>query len=440
MKRPSRARKVRWWLAPAALVVLALAAWALVRQPALERQAAPPRVDPALVARGANLARLGLCASCHTVDPARPFAGGLGLHTPFGTVYSTNITPDARTGIGGWSPEAFERAMRRGVSRDGRLLYPAFPYNHYTKLAQDDMRALYAYFMTRPALAAPARENRMRFPFGFRPLLAFWNLLYLDESPWSQDAGQSAAWNRGAYVAEALAHCTACHTPRTLLGGPDLQRRLDGGEAEDWYAPALNANAPSPLPWTQAHLAAYLRTGIAPGHAVAAGPMQDVVVQLGQADPGDVAALATYIHGFLKQAPARATPARQSGPLPPPPDQDPDLARMRLGYETYAMACAACHDAGRGAGHGGASGAALQLQQAVALYDPDPRSLVHIIRDGIVPPEGEPGRWMPGFGTVLGNAQVTALAAYLRRYGAQAEPWPDLEKTVERTVQKARKQ
>lgn len=432
MQRPARMRRNRWWLAPAALVLLALAAFFFMWRPALPAQAAPARFDPALVARGANLAKLGMCAACHTVDPMKPFAGGLALATPFGTVHSTNITPDARTGIGLWSLEAFERSMRQGVSRDGHLLYPAFPYNHYTKLAQDDMRALYAYFMTRPALTAPARENDMMFPFGFRPLLAFWNLLYLDESPWQPDAGKPADWNRGAYVANTLAHCSACHTPRTLLGGPDLERQFDGGDAEDWYAPALNANSPSPLPWTRAHLIDYLRTGIAPGHAVAGGPMQDVVVNLGQAAPDDVAALATYIHGYLAQAPARATPARRDGPLPAPGDHDPDLARMRLGYETYTMACAACHEAGRGA----SSGAALQLQKAVALYDPDPRSLVHIIREGIVPPEGEPGRWMPGFATLLGNAQVTALAAYLRRYGANAEPWPELEEAV----QKARKQ
>lgn len=425
MQQPARKRRVWRWLAPAALVLLALA-WYLMWRPALPAQTAPARFDAALVARGANLSRLGMCAACHTVDPARPFAGGLAIETPFGTVHSTNITPDARTGIGGWSPEAFERAMRRGVSRDGRLLYPAFPYNHYAKLAPSDLQALYAYFMTRPALEAPARENHMTFPFGFRPLLAFWNLLYLDDDPWQPDPRQPAAWNRGAYVAEALAHCTACHTPRTVLGGPDLKRRLDGGEAEDWYAPALNARSPSPTPWTRDHLAQYLRTGIAPGHAVAGGPMQDVVVNLAQAEPGDVEALATWIHSSLAQAPAK--PARLAGSLPVPKEDDPDLARMRLGRDVYAMACASCHDAGRGA----SSGAALQLQQAVALYDPDPRSLVHIIREGIVPPEGETGRWMPGFATELNDAQVTALAAYLRRYGARLEPWEDLEDAVQK--------
>lgn len=420
-------RHYKWWLVAAACLVLLAAAWAIMWRPSLpERSGALPAFDTAQVGRGANLARLGMCAACHTTDVARPFAGGLALETPFGTVHSTNITPDTRTGIGAWSEEAFTRAMRKGVSRDGHLLYPAFPYNHYTKLSQDDMRALYAFFMTRPAIEAPARENRMTFPFGFRPLVGFWNLLYLDDSPWQADGSKTAEWNRGAYVVDALAHCAACHTPRSVLGGPKLSRQFDGGEAEDWYVPALNSKSPSPTPWTREHLAEYLRTGIAPGHAVAAGPMQDVVVNLGQADPKDVGAIATYIHGYLAQAPARTAPA--PGPLPAPAENEPD-ARMRLGHDMYVMACARCHDAGREA----SSGAALNLQQAVALYDPDPRSLIHIVKEGIVPPDGEPGRFMPGFATMMNDEQLTALAAYLRRYGAKAEPWEDLEDSVKKT-------
>jgi len=420
-------RRTKWWLAGAACILLLLAAFGIMWRPALpERSGNLPAFDSAQIQRGANLARLGMCAACHTPDVARPFAGGLALDTPFGTVHSTNITPDARTGIGAWTEEAFTRAMRNGVARDGHLLYPAFPYNHYTKLAQDDMRALYAFFMTRPAIDAPARENRMTFPFGFRPLVGFWNLLYLDDSPWQADGSKSAEWNRGAYVVDALAHCAACHTPRGVLGGLTFSRQFDGGEAEGWYVPALNAKSPSPLPWTRAHLAEYLRTGIAPGHAVAGGPMQDVVVNLGQADPRDVQAVATYIHGYLAQAPARPAPA--PGPLPAPRGNDADIVRMRLGHETYVMACARCHDAGREAG----SGAALNLQQAVALYDPDPRSLIHIVVEGIHPPDGEPGRVMPGFATILNDEQLTALAAYLRRYGANAEPWDGLEDSVKK--------
>jgi len=431
-RRRRRGHTRRWlgWLSLAA-ALLGIVAVAIMWRPALAPIEAVPRFEPGLMERGARVAALGTCAACHTVDPARPFAGGFPIETPFGTVYSTNITPDARTGIGGWSEEAFTRAMREGVSRDGHLLYPAFPYNHYARLEQDDVRALYAYFMTRPPLDAPARKNEMSFPFGLRPLVGFWNILYLSDEPVRLDPKQSAEWNRGAYVADALAHCSACHTPRTRLGGPDNQRFFDGGEAEDWYVPALNAKSPSPLPWSRDHLAAYLRTGIAPGHAAAGGPMQGVVENLRQADPADVEALATYIHSYLAQAPARDTPARRPGSLPPPKPDDPDLARMQLGHQVYVNACARCHDAGRTE----SSGTALQLQQAVALYDPDPRSLIHLVRDGIAPPDGEPARWMPGFGAILTDEQTVALAAYLRRYGAGQPVWPELEKQVRKGKQ-----
>lgn len=425
MDQARRRRRIRWWLL-AVVIVLACVAVAIMWRPAIAPVSAVPSFDQTRIARGANLARLGMCASCHTPDLARPFAGGKPMQTPFGTVHSTNITPDPQTGIGRWSLEAFSRSMRKGVSRDGHLLYPAFPYNHYARMKQDDIDDLYAYFMTRPAIAAPARDNDMTFPFGFRPLVGFWNLLYLDHAPWKADPRQSAEWNRGAYLADAVAHCAACHTPRTVLGGPDLKRSLDGGEADDWYAPALNARSPSPLPWTREQLQAYLRSGIAADHAVAAGPMQDVVVLLSQADQRDVAALATWTHSHLAQAPARVTPAQQDGPLPAPHADDPDLQRMRSGYALYANTCARCHDAGRAPG----SGAALPLQKAVALYDPDPRSLIHIVDDGILPPDGEPGRWMPGYKTILGDEQAGALAAYLRKYGAGQPAWPELDAAV----------
>jgi len=187
-KRRSRRRSVF----PALLVLALLAAWAIMWRPSIDPQAQVPSFDPATVERGRNLAAVGTCAACHTVDPTRPFAGGRALATPFGTVYSTNITPDARTGIGQWSEEAFTRALRQGVSRDGHLLYPAFPYDHYTRLAQDDIHAMYAYFMTRPALDAPARDNDMTLPFGLRPLVAFWNILYLKREPWRPDPKRNA--------------------------------------------------------------------------------------------------------------------------------------------------------------------------------------------------------------------------------------------------------
>lgn len=426
---PVRRRRIALLLALLLVLVLAGAAFAIMWRPAIAPQGGTPRFDTALIEKGARLAALGNCAGCHTADPARPYAGGLGLATPFGTVHSTNITPDARTGIGAWSEAAFTRALREGVSRDGHLLYPAFPYDHYTRLAQDDVRALHAYFMTRAPLQAPAMENAMTFPLGFRPLVGFWNLLYLDRAPWRPDPARPPAWNRGAYVADALAHCSACHSPRTRLGGEDRRRFLDGGEAEGWYVPALNDKSPSPLPWTRAQLAAYLRTGIAEDHAAAGGPMQGVVQALAKADPADVEALATWLHASLAEAPqaAKGTAAR-SGGLPVPAADAP--SRLRTGYAVYAGACARCHEAGRAP----TSGGALPLQKAVALYDPDPRSLVRIVREGIHPPDGEPGRWMPGFAGILDEGQTTALAAYLR-HAAGLAPWDNLEQHVKKASQ-----
>ena len=426
MDHSRRKRHIGWWLLLAAAIVLTGIAFAIMWRPALTPQSAIPAFDKTRIERGANLAQLGMCASCHTADLSRPFAGGKPMETPFGTVHSTNITPDRDTGIGAWSLDAFTRAMREGVSRDGHLLYPAFPYNHYVRMTQADIDDLYAFFLTRPAIAAPARDNQMTFPFGFRPLVGFWNVLYLDHAPWQPDPRQSAEWNRGAYLADAVAHCAACHTPRTELGGPDLKRQLDGGEAEDWYAPALNRHSPSPLPWSREQLMTYLRTGMAEDHAVAGGPMQDVVMHLAQADEADVAALAAWTHNHLAQAPARTTPAQTPGPLPPPAADDPELARMQLGYALYANSCARCHDVGRAP----SSGTALPLQKAVALYDPDPRSLIHIVDDGILPPDGEAGRWMPGFKAILDDGQASALAAYLRKYGAGQPAWPELDDQV----------
>jgi mono/diheme cytochrome c family protein len=404
--------------------------WPAARSCGALRSHPRPRRSAATVERGRQLAALGSCAACHTTDPARPYAGGLALATPFGTVYSTNITPDARTGIGAWSEAAFARALREGVSRDGHLLYPAFPYDYYTRMKGEDVHALYAYLMTRPALDAPAHPDRLHFPFGFRPLVAFWNVLYLKNDPWQADPHRNAEWNRGAYLADAVAHCGACHTPRTKLGGTDAKRFLDGGEAEGWYVPALNAHSPSPLPWTPEQLASYLRTGIAQDHAAAGGPMQSVVENLRLADPRDVSAMATWVHSYMEQAPHDAPRARTADNLPAPGAQDQD-ARIHLGYTVYQDACARCHALGRAE----SSGAALPLQKAVALYDPDPRSLIHIVRDGIEPPNGEPARWMPAFGAILSDEQTAALAAYLRRYGAAKAPWDHIEDDVRKAKQ-----
>jgi mono/diheme cytochrome c family protein len=217
------------------------------------------------------------------------------LKTPFGTVYGTNITPDPETGIGSWSEEAFARAMGEGVDREGHHLYPGFPYDHFTRVTADDNRALYAYLMTREPVRAEAPVNDLPWPLQFRPLLAGWKLLFLDKGEFQPDPARSPKWNRGAYLAEGVAHCGACHTPRNALGARETSAKFTGGESEGWHAPALNEASTAPVPWDQQSLYAYLRTGVSENHALAAGPMAPVIRNLHSVPDDDIRALVTYI-------------------------------------------------------------------------------------------------------------------------------------------------
>lgn len=310
MSRPGIRRIVV--IAVVLLGLCGIAFAAIAYRPAIARVTRPdPRqFDPALVARGANLARLGNCVSCHQAAGGRPYAGGYPIKTPFGTIYGSNITPDSATGIGSWSSAAFRRAMREGVGRDGSHLYPAFPYTHYAGVADGDVDALYAFLMTRPAVRAVPPANRMIPPLGFRPLLAGWKLLFFDPQPVVADPRQSAAWNRGRYIGETLAHCTACHSPRGLLQQEKRgDRAYDGGWSGGWYAPPINARSPAVRAWTVERLDAYFRTGLSTAHAAAAGPMGPVTYNLARAKPADVRAVATYYAWQMRAAPAaRAEP------------------------------------------------------------------------------------------------------------------------------------
>jgi len=209
-----------------------------------------PAYDATLIARGADLSLIGNCGACHTAASGRSFAGGRALKTPFGVMYGPNITPDPDTGIGRWSQAAFARAMRTGVDVDGRELYPAFPYEHYARVADDDIGALYAYLMTREPVRAERTAHELKFPFNIRPLVRVWKVLYFRPEPFVASAAHDAQWNRGAYLVEGLGHCGACHTPRNALGAQDKDRPLAGGESEGWRAPPISAASPSPVRWT----------------------------------------------------------------------------------------------------------------------------------------------------------------------------------------------
>lgn len=440
---PITARLLRAMPAPWVVVFIVavlglLGCSALGTQPPIDRVAAPnPQAfDRALVRRGEQLAAVGDCTGCHTVAGGAAYAGGVPLQTPFGTIHGTNITPDPQTGLGGWSEDAFRRAMRQGVSRDGHLLYPAFPYNHFTHLTDDDLHALYAFVMTRDPVRQQAPANRLMFPLQFRPLVGAWNLLYLKEGPLPPAAGQAPEYNRGLYLADALGHCAACHTPRNRLGAEREDADLAGGDAEGWRASALNTASESPLPWTGDKLATYLRTGIVDGHAMSAGPMHGVVASLSRADPADVQAIAGYIAARMgapdaaRQARAEAAQRKASQPLAAVQAgargnaADPQV--LALGAAVYQGSCAACHDQGRGL----SSGSALQLPLAIALTLPDPSNLVRIVREGIQPLPGQPGRWMPPFAGSLSDDQLTALVTWLRHQGTDLPPWNDVAQAV----------
>ncbi len=386
----------------------------------------PPTFDGKLVARGAQLAALGNCASCHTAPGGKPYAGGRALKTPFGTIYGTNITPDPGTGIGRWSEAEFTRAMREGLDREERHLYPAFPYDHFTHVADDDIRALYAFIMTRQPIVARPPTDRIAVP---RAFVGIWNSMYLERGVFQPDPKQSAQWNRGAYLVEGLAHCSACHTPRNALGAEKRLEYFAGGEAEGWHAPALNTDSPSPVPWTAEALYAYLRTGIAHSHALTAGPMADVLRNLEQVPDDDVRAIATYIASLDARPPEQrakqetdalaATPKERRGK----PAGDQAVAR---GATIYAGACAECHDRGRSA-----EGGALRLPLATGLAMPTPRNLIRVIRDGILREENERGLWMPGFAGALTDEQVSDLVLYLRALTDQPR-WRDVPGDVRR--------
>jgi mono/diheme cytochrome c family protein len=367
--------------------------------------------SPELVQRGATLAALGDCNTCHTAPGGRAFSGGLALATPFGTIYSTNITPDADTGIGRWPEDAFRRALREGVDREGRQLYPAFPYDHFTLASDDDIHALYAYVMTRDPVRAAAPANDLAFPFNIRPLLAGWKLLFFRQGPYQPDPAQSAQWNRGAYLVQGLAHCGACHTPRNALGAEQKQNSFGGGDAEGWSAYALNQSSPAPAHWDEAALAFYLRNGWHEDHGVAHGPMAHVIDNLAALPDSDIAAIAAYMANV-------AGPAIRQGPVVV-------VYRLGAGGLIYAAACATCHDSGRPLPFGGAD-----LALSTGPSAPDPRNVINVVLWGLPAADGKSSPIMPGFANVLTDRQLADLIADLRLHFSSKPPWADIDKAI----------
>jgi mono/diheme cytochrome c family protein len=325
--------------------------------------------------------------------------------------------------------------MREGVDREGRHLYPAFPYDHFTKVTDEDIRALYAFVMTRDPVRAVPPPNALAFPFNIRGLIGAWKALYFERGAYRPDAGQSAEWNRGAYLVQGLGHCGACHTPRNALGAEDKRNDQGGGEAEGWHAPALNASSAAPVPWSAQQLYVYLRTGLDELHAIAAGPMEPVVRNLAAVSEHDVLAIATYVATLAGQPSAARDKKAAEAVLQARRERDayPHIARvsqetaggdraLQNGAAVYAGACAECHDRGRHASSGGA----LHLALGTAITIQTSANLIRITLEGIIPPDNEPGRWMPGFADALSDEQVRDLVTYIRAHFGREPPWPDV--------------
>lgn len=409
-------------------VVVLLGFLALAWRPAIAPIDPPAQSGfPAeLIAKGKILAGAGYCAVCHTRAGGQPLAGGYGMPTPFGTIYTSNITPDPETGIGGWSLAAFTRAMHEGVSRDGSHLFPAFPFDHFTKVSDADVEALYAYLMTRSPVKAEPPANTVPFPLNIRLLQEGWKILFFRSGRYQPDGSKSAEWNRGAYLAEGLSHCGGCHTPRNFLGAEKSNEPYAGAEVDGWIAPALTDANPSPVPWSQSELFSYLRNGVAPLHGVSAGPMSPVVhTAFSQLPDTDIQALALYFadvdHAGTRTAEVNAavSKALATSHLGSGQTYDPD-ARL------YAGACMGCHyNAGPNP-----LPARPELALNSALTLPEPTNFIHVVLNGINVGEGGPGLVMPGYATALSDADIARLAAYLRRTRVQQPPWTDMEKKI----------
>jgi nicotinate dehydrogenase subunit B len=426
-------KKKRWRLGFLGAFAAGAAGWlgALSFAPQAIAPITPPLASafaPELLARGKLLASLGNCAVCHTAHNGVPNAGGKPLETPFGTVYSTNITPDGLTGIGNWSLEAFIRAMRQGISRDGHRLYPAFPYTSFQNTSDDDLEALYAYLMAQTPVRSRPPETKLAFPFSARPLMAAWNGLFLGRSAFTASATQSAQWNRGAYLVNGLGHCSACHTPRNAFGAEKAGMAfMGGGMAEGWEAPALSALSTSPVPWSEDELYRYLRDGHAPLHGVAAGPMAPVVSDLAALPDSDIRAMATYL-ASLNPLEANADPAAVARQF----EQASTMtgAPSSLGARLFDGACAACHHTGSGPQ---LFGAHPSLALNTNLHSATPDNLIRVVLDGIGSPARPELGTMPAYRDSFNDAQLAELVSYLRQQFAGGKPaWQDVAASVAR--------
>jgi mono/diheme cytochrome c family protein len=392
--------------------------------------AAPASPEDALIEKGKYLATAGDCISCHTRPGGEEFAGGLPLKTPFGTIYTANITSDKDSGIGGWTEDQLKRAMREGIADDGDHLYPAFPYTAYTKVTDEDIHAIYAYLQSLKPVKYNPPANEMSFPYNQRGLLTVWNKLFLKTGPYVPDAGQSAEWNRGAYLVEGLGHCGACHTPRNQLGGERVSQALTGGTYNDAIADSVHENeivkqdnmvrpwsavnltsSPQGLgAWSVEEIAAYLKTGHN-ARAGAFGPMAQVVTNsTSKLTDADTHAMAVY----LKSLPPTAQDIEKA----------PSADQMQKGEIAFTVRCGDCHlPTGLGSpktADADPTKVSPPLVGNAVILAHDPATLINTILYGAHEDVLDDKAWpkMPGFeldfGLGMDDDQVAALATYVR--------------------------
>jgi mono/diheme cytochrome c family protein len=419
----------------AAIVVVALAAgvW-IIRGPGPMAFADGPKVAladykganptgvPATLAqaspieRGEYLARAADCMVCHTVKDGKPYAGGLGFKLPFGTLYSTNITPDKETGIGNYSDQDFLNAMHRGIRRDGARLYPAMPFTSYTYVTDADALAIKAYLFSLPPVKAAAPANTLTFPFNQRWAMMFWSAVFNPDTRFEADTSKTPEWNRGAYLAEALAHCGECHTPRNLAFALNNSKKFSGEVTAGWRAFNISSDKATGVGgWRDQDLVSYLSIGHADGHGTASGPMGEAVDHsLSRVAPEDIRAVVSYLR-TIPAIPSPDLPAALAPPAPASHKQGGGTAEAR-GKMIFEGACVTCH------GWSGESPLSpfATLVGALAVNDPTATNVAQIVISGTARHVPQDAISMPAFGNAYSDVEIAAVANYVTaRFGSQ---------------------
>jgi mono/diheme cytochrome c family protein len=367
----------------------------------------------ALVAKGEYLTKAADCAACHTVPGGEPFAGGRAFKLPFGSIYSTNITPDQETGIGRWSDAEFVRALHNGIGRNGEDLYPAFPYTAYALLSTDDVLAIRAYLSTVRPVSLRNTDNTLAFPFNQRYVLRAWKLLFMPSRQWEPSAAHDAAWNRGSYLAEALAHCGDCHTPRNLMFATKSGRKYAGAVVDGWKAYNITSDSETGIgAWSDEEIERYLSSGHAQARGSAGGGMAEAIdLSLRHLSSDDIAALTRYLRTVPPQQSDLADRVdRHPGPLNGATAWSPGADRdERFGFQVFASACASCH----GWDGNGQQTDNAGLRGSRSVNDPAGTNVIRAVLEGIK--IGSPGgnNTMPAFAGAYSDQEIAAVSNYV---------------------------